>query len=58
MGLMEDFYDICTLTMKLDFDGKILQKAIGQPFKQRNAIIPVEIPVTLPKNLSARRDSY
>lgn len=25
---LKDFYDICTLAMKFDFDGKILQKAI------------------------------
>ena len=44
---LKDFYDICTLAMRFDFDGEVLQKAIEQTFKQRGTNLPADIPAAL-----------
>lgn len=39
---MKDFYDIFTLAMNFDFDGRALQQAIEQTFQQRQTSLPVD----------------
>lgn len=43
----KDFYDIWLLSKDLEFDGKVLSKAVKTTFKQRNTSIPAEIPNAL-----------
>lgn len=42
---MKDFYDIFTLAMNFDFDGRTLQQAIEQTFRQRQTSLPADRPV-------------
>lgn len=44
---MKDFYDIWLLTQNLEFDKKILAKAIKETFKRRETDLPDSVPVAL-----------
>lgn len=44
---IKDFYDIWTLARTRKFDGAILAEAIKATFKQRETILPTEVPVAL-----------
>lgn len=46
-GRMKDFWDVDYLIREFDFDGKLLQKAIRATFKNRQTVLPNELPVAL-----------
>lgn len=52
---MKDFYDICVLSTRFDFDGLALQQAIEKTFRQRDTSLPVDVPVALTVDFAKRK---
>ena len=44
---MKDFWDVNYLIGKFEFEGKILQAAIGATFKNRQTVFPNDLPLAL-----------
>ena len=53
---MKDFYDIWLLSRNLEFDKKILAKAIKETFKRRKTDLPGSLPTALTAEFTSSTD--